>query len=175
MWSWLNIPFTVDCRSVQLVCFINSSHAQCVITCFSGNGPCITLRCINEEKVFFCNVFVKKKKEKKRSYYFIFQVFLKNMFLTLCHLHFKLTFYRFDEIVVFGVFLITSQTQMWSKVVRWRHGPLYHGIWATILDIVTLNAYTFFMAQYCEYMSGITTAQWLLHNKFSKELVTPYT
>ena len=47
-------------------------------------------------------------------------------------------------------------------------------LWYNILDIATLNAYTFFTAQHPEFKSGITNARRLFLKELSKELVIPH-
>lgn len=62
-----------------------------------------------------------------------------------------------------GTYTCKRQTQ------RWPMAP-----WYNILDIATMNAYTFFTAQHPEFKSGITNARRLFLNELSKEVVTPH-
>ena len=66
-----------------------------------------------------------------------------------------------DQMV--GTYTCKHQTQRWPMV-----------LWYNILDIATLNAYTFFTAQHPEFKSGITNARRLFLKELSKELVIPH-
>ena len=66
-----------------------------------------------------------------------------------------------DQMV--GTYTCKRQTQRWPMV-----------LWYNILDIATLNAYTFFTAQHPEFKSGITNARRLFLKELSKELVIPH-
>ncbi|XP_051922662.1 piggyBac transposable element-derived protein 4-like [Hippocampus zosterae] len=66
-----------------------------------------------------------------------------------------------DQMV--GNYPCKRQTQRWPMVQ-----------WSNIIEIGTLNVYTFFMAQHPDFKSGITNARLLFLKELSKELVTPY-
>ncbi|KAL7856813.1 hypothetical protein SRHO_G00157120 [Serrasalmus rhombeus] len=66
-----------------------------------------------------------------------------------------------DQMV--GTYTCKRQTQRWPMV-----------LWYNLIDIATLNAYTFFTAQHLEFKSGITNARRLFLKELSKDLVTPH-
>lgn len=43
-----------------------------------------------------------------------------------------------------------------------------------MLDLITLSKYTAFIAQHPEFMSGITSAQWLFFSELLEQVSTPY-
>lgn len=47
-------------------------------------------------------------------------------------------------------------------------------LWYNMIDVATLNAYTFFKAQHPEFYSGITNARRRFLTELSQELVKPY-
>ncbi|CAK6971030.1 piggyBac transposable element-derived protein 4-like [Scomber scombrus] len=47
-------------------------------------------------------------------------------------------------------------------------------LWYNMINIATLNAYSFFKAQHPEFDAGITNARWRFLTELSNELVTPY-
>ncbi|CAJ1057430.1 piggyBac transposable element-derived protein 4-like [Xyrichtys novacula] len=62
-----------------------------------------------------------------------------------------------------GTYTCKCQLQMWLML-----------LWYSVIDIATLNAYSFFKAQHPEFYAGITNAQWYFIIEHSHELVTPY-
>ncbi|XP_061747885.1 piggyBac transposable element-derived protein 4-like [Nerophis ophidion] len=66
-----------------------------------------------------------------------------------------------DQMV--GTYTCKRQTQRWPMV-----------LWYNIIDIATLNSYTFFTAQHPDFKSGITNARRIFLKELSKELVTPH-
>ncbi|KAL7856775.1 hypothetical protein SRHO_G00156740 [Serrasalmus rhombeus] len=62
-----------------------------------------------------------------------------------------------------GTYTCKRQTQRWPMV-----------LWHNLIDIATLNAYTFFTAQHPEFKSGITNARRLFLKELSKDLVKPH-
>ena len=55
------------------------------------------------------------------------------------------------------------QTQRWPMV-----------LWYNMIDVATLNGYSFFRAQHPEFSTGITNARWHFLTELSKEFVTPH-
>ena len=47
-------------------------------------------------------------------------------------------------------------------------------LWYNMLDVATLNAYTYFTAQHPDYMGGVNHARRLFIKELSKELVMPH-
>lgn len=60
----------------------------------------------------------------------------------------------------------------WQLHLQMQRWPMV--LWYNMIDVATLNAYSFFSAQHPEFYTGIINGRWHFLTELSKELVTPH-